>query len=179
MKKYLSLLIAITVFTLNTVTVQAASFGNKEDTDYAEQLWNLMKQARMVGDKAVISVPYKGSFPHGDFLDTLDGHLKVGDHDGRLIIKRNYNGEGTTREMIASNPTRHMKAVTVMYKRERGYDTENLDWFWAKYNTGGELLVNAREIPLAGRIAKGSKAGCIACHKRAPGNDMVYINDKQ
>lgn len=62
-----------------------------------------------------------------------------------------------------------------MFKREKNYDAENLDWFWVKYNPQGKLFKNPKGIPLAGRVAKGvNTAGCIACHEGAPGKDMVF-----
>ena len=31
---------------------------------------------------------------------------------------------------------------------------------------------------LAGRVAKGAPKGCIACHRAAPGGDLVFNNDR-
>ncbi len=162
-----------------SVPLQAAPFGTDEDLVYARQLWDTMEQNRLVGEYATISTPYKGLFPHGDFLDTLDGKLMMDHHDGRLIIKRNYGGEGVTKEMVSNEPLKYLQAVTVMYKRTKGYDPENQDWFWAKYTPSGQVMLNPKGIPLAGRFAKGNQTeGCIACHAKAPGNDMVYNNDR-
>lgn len=161
------------------IPLHAAPFGNKEDLQYAGQLWATMQKHNLVGEKAIISAPYKGVFPHGDYLDTLDANLKMNGHEGRLIIKRNYGGKGVTKEMVADNPLKYLKAVTVMYKREKGYDAENLDWFWVKYDPSGQVLMNPKGIPLAGRVAKGNKSeGCISCHTKAPGKDMVYNNNR-
>ena len=77
MKKQLTKLLAASLLTLPASTLMAAPFGNKVDTDYAMKLWDTMEQSRLVGKMATISFPYKGVFPHGDYLDTLDGKLKV------------------------------------------------------------------------------------------------------
>lgn len=179
MKLFSASVFAFLAFALSCAPLNAAPFGNKEDLEFAKKLWDTMEKNRLIGDKATMSVPYKGVFPHGEILDTLDGSLVVGDHDGRLIIKRNYGGEGISKEMVANNPGKYLQAVTVIYKREKGYDPENLDWFWVKYDPQGKVLNNPKGIPLAGRVAKGNKnEGCIACHAKAPGKDMVYNNDR-
>ncbi len=159
-------------------TSVAAPFGGDDDVAYAGKLWQLMEGSNLVGEYALYSTPYKGAFPHGEYLDTIDAFLPVGEHQGRLLIKRNYGGDGITKAMVANEPEKHLKAVTVMYQREQGYDKENQDWFWVKYSPLGEVLKNPEGMPLAGRVAKGAKQGCIACHTAAPGGDMVFNNDR-
>ena len=63
-----------------------------------------------------------------------------------------------------------------MFKREKGYDPESKNWFWAKYKPDGQLFVNPKGMQLAGRVAKGKPKGCIACHQAAPGGDFVFTN---
>ncbi len=65
-----------------------------------------------------------------------------------------------------------------MFKREKGYDTENKDWFWVKYKPNGSLHMNPKKMKLAGRIARGADKGCIACHKGADGDDMVFHTNR-
>jgi hypothetical protein len=156
----------------------AAPFGGEEDGAYAAKLWQQMAAGNLVGKYALYSTPYKGAFPHGDYLDTIDAYLAVGEHQERLLMQRNYGGKGITKAMVANEPEKYLKAVTVMYKREKGYDKENQDWFWVKYSPDGEVLKNPEGVVLAGRVAKGAKAGCIACHTAAPGGDMVFNNDR-
>ena len=67
-----------------------------------------------------------------------------------------------------------LKAVTVMFKRENGYDADNQNWFWAKYKPNGSLHSNPKKMLLAGRVAKGKPAGCISCHRAAPGGDYLF-----
>lgn len=64
--------------------MHAAAFGKMEDTDFAHKLWKAILQSNLVGPNALFSTPYKGIFPHGEFLDTIDGHITVVGHHGRL-----------------------------------------------------------------------------------------------
>lgn len=165
---------------LGASNATAAAYGNDEDVAYANTLWQMMVQAGLAGEEAILSKPYKGALPHGDFLDTLEASVSIEGHRGRLLITRNYGAEGElTRAMVANNPGRYLKAVSVMFKREAGYDGENRDWFWSKYSPAGEVLKDAQGVRLAGRVAKGVEGrGCIACHRAAPGGDMVYGSDR-
>ncbi len=56
-------------------------------------------------------------------------------------------------------------SLTAMYKREAGYDPEDGDWFWAKYNPDDTVQKNPAGVALAGRVAKGAPHGCIACQR--------------
>jgi hypothetical protein len=62
-------------------------------------------------------------------------------------------------------------------KKIDGYDPENEDWFWVKYAPDGGVAEGEGGIPLAGRVAKGTSQGCIACHANAKGDDYVFAND--
>ena len=94
-----------------------------------------------------------------------------------VIIKRNYGGERVSKQVVANDPGKWLKAVTVMLKRE-GYDAENKDWFWVKYSATGSVLKNPQGVALAGRVGKGGNQGCVACHKAAPGGDLVFNHDR-
>ncbi len=159
-------------------SMDMAPFGGEDSTGYAAELWSAMQAANLAGNRAVVSKPYKGAHPHGAVLDTVEGRLKVGGHTGVIIVKRNYGGDGVSNTAVADNPGAYLEAVTVMYKREAGYDADNSNWFWAKYLPDGSLDKNPAGMQLAGRVAKGKPAGCIACHKGAPGGDMVFNNDR-
>jgi hypothetical protein len=155
----------------------AQPFGSRDDVGYAADLWQNMVQQRLAGNDAVMSTPYQGVHPHGAILDTIDTRISVGGEAGTLIIKRNYGGEGVTKEAVADDPGKWLKAVTVMFQRP-GYDPENLDWFWVKYAPDGSVMQNPKGMALAGRVGKGGTEGCIACHKAAPGGDLVFNNDR-
>ncbi|MCP3867903.1 MAG: cytochrome P460 family protein [Gammaproteobacteria bacterium] len=154
-----------------------AVMAGQEEVSYAGKLWSAMEKNNLVGANAIVSVPYTGVHPHGAILDTLDATTTVEGESGVVLIKRNYGGEGVSKQAVANSPAKWLKAVTVMYKRE-GYDPETKDWFWVKYSPGGEVLKNPKGMPLAGKVGKGANAGCIACHKAAPGGDLVFNNDR-
>jgi hypothetical protein len=154
-----------------------APFGTAEDLRYAQALWQHLRQLRLVGKNAIHGTPYTGTHPHGAILDTLDAVIRVGHDTGPVIIKRNYGGEGASKATVANTPERYLKAVTVMFKRP-GYDPLNRDWFWVKYAADGSVLKNPEGMALVGRVAKGSTKGCIACHRTAPGDDLVFNHDR-
>lgn len=157
----------------------APPMGSKQDVADANKLWAALKRAKLVGSNAKKATPYKGQPPHGAVLELLSGNITVGGHTGLAIVKRNYGGPGVSNQSVGSDRNKYLKAVTVMYKRKAGYDNDNKNWFWAKYTPNGGLHTKAAKgmkIPLAGRVAKGKPAGCIACHKAAPGGDYVFSN---
>ena len=159
------------------VSATAAPFGGSEDVGYAGKLWSAMTQAGLVGDGAIYSVPYQGVHPHGAILDTIDAAVAVDGTSDVVIIKRNYGGDGVSKQAVADNPEKWLEAVTVMYKRA-GYDAEDKDWFWVKYDPKGGVMKNPKGMALAGRVAKGAPKGCIACHTAAPGGDFVFNHDR-
>ncbi|MDA0241313.1 MAG: cytochrome P460 family protein, partial [Proteobacteria bacterium] len=121
--------------------------------------------------------PYEGSEPHGFVLETIDASLVLDGRKGRIVVKRNYGPKDVDVEAVEENRAKHLAAVTVMFKREKGYDLGNLDWFWAKYKKDGSIDTNPKGVMLVGRVAKGTDGGCIACHKAAPGDDLVFAFD--
>ncbi len=101
--------------------------------------------------------------------------------DGRpyhVIIKDNFGGEGATLETVSASPEEFLASVTVMVQREAGYDPANNDWFWVKYGPDGAIDQNPAGMALAGRVAKGTDTGCIACHAGAGGDDYIFTNDE-
>jgi hypothetical protein len=162
---------------LSATLAIAAPFGGSDDVAYSKQLWKVLTESAYVGKHAINGTPYTGQPPHGAILDTIDGEVTVSGNKGAVIVKRNYGGEGVSKETVANNPDEYLKAVTVMFKRS-GYDPENKDWFWAKYKPDGSLHTNPKGMMLAGKVAKGMPQGCIACHQSAAGGDFVFNNDR-
>lgn len=155
----------------------APPMGSKQDVADADKLWAALKRAKLTGSKAREATPYKGQPPHGAVLEMLSGNITVSGHTGLAIVKRNYGGPAVSNQSVARDRNKYLKAVTVMYKREAGYDDENKNWFWAKYTPNGGLHTKdsmGMKISLAGRVAKGKPEGCIACHKAAAGGDYVF-----
>lgn len=161
-----------------TSALAAPPMGNPQDITDAQAVWKALTARGLVGPGHLMSSPYKGQPPHGAVLDTIDSRVTVNGHAGVVIVKRNYGGPGVSKQAVANDPDKYLKAVTVMFKREKGYDAEDRDWFWAKFKPDGSLHTNPKGIKLAGRVAKGMPAGCIACHKGAPGGDFVYNHDR-
>lgn len=155
---------------------QDAPFGNPQDTDDAKALWTALQEARLVGDEAIRVVPFEGNEPHSAIQEVVATTATVNGHTGRLLVKRNHGGkEGLTVQEVYDNPTQYLAAITVMFKREAGYDPENINWFWAKYLPDGALDKNPKGIELAGRVAKGMDQGCIACHTSVGGKDLEIL----
>ncbi|MFA9420871.1 MAG: cytochrome P460 family protein [Gammaproteobacteria bacterium] len=175
MKKMKMICMAALIMAVGTANA-AAPFGGDEDVKYAKNLWTSMVNESYAGKDAIKSRPYTGQHPHGAILDTIEGPINI---DGRLyniIIKRNYGGPGVSRDTVANDPAKYLKAVTVMLKRP-GYDPETNDWFWVKYKADGSIDTNPAGMKLAGKVAKGKPKGCIACHTAAPGGDMMFLHD--
>lgn len=170
---------AIAAFTyINTANSQMAPpFGQPEDTAYAAKLWAAMGEANFTGADAIRSFPYEGTDPHGMLLETFYTKTTIDGHTGDLIIKNNFGPAGVEVSAVQADPAKHLGAVTVMFKRESGYDADNKDWFWAKYLPDGSLDKNPKGMQLAGKVAKGADAGCIACHTGAPGGDYIFTSD--
>jgi len=178
MKPTLTFTAGLTALTIaaSPVISQDAPFGSDADADYAAQLWTVMEEMSLAGDTMIRSYPYEGVAPHGMMLETLYTTATVDGHTGDLVVKRNYGPEGVSVDEVMNDPGKHLGAVTVMFRREAGFDADNADWFWVKYLPDGSLDKNPKGMRLAGKVAKGMDAGCIACHAGA-GDDMLFTTD--
>ncbi|MFQ5772927.1 MAG: cytochrome P460 family protein [Kiloniellaceae bacterium] len=153
-------------------------FGGPDDTSYAARLWQALTDAKFVGPNTIVTYPYEGTPPHGDVLEFIQGRATVDGHTGVVMVKKNYRGKKIDDEDVLADPAKYLKSITVMFRREAGYDPDNHDWFWVKYAPDGSLRTNPKGMKLAGRVAKGAKKGCIACHSMAPGDDYIYTHDR-
>lgn len=155
----------------------AMPFSDPDSVSYSQDLWAALGAASMVGgDGSTNPAPYKGVHPHGAVLTTATSSVAVGGHEGTVIVKKNHGGEGVSIDAVAADSPKYLKAVTVMFQREDGYDADNQNWFWAKYKPDGSLHTNDKGMQLAGRVAKGKPKGCISCHTAAPGGDYIFTN---
>jgi len=161
-----------------TQSVGGPPFSSAADVAYAAVIWDAMNNDYFVGRDSIATYPYEGNQPHGEFLEIVTSYARISGHEGMLIIKKNYLGDGITREDVATSPDEYIDSVTIMFQREAGYDSDNLDWFWAKYAPDGTVMTNPAGMQLAGRVAKGANQGCIACHVAAPGGDFVFSHDR-
>ncbi|MCV6609837.1 MAG: cytochrome P460 family protein [Amphritea sp.] len=153
-------------------------FGDKASVDFAAGIWQQMIDNRLAGDQASVTRPYIGLPPHGQILELIEQTVTVNGRAGELVIKRNYGGNGLTVEDVINNPNRYLDSITVMFRREAGYDQINGNWYYAKFNPDGSLQDNPKGVPLAGRVAKGMATGCIACHRAAGGDDFIFNHDR-
>ena len=147
-------------------------FGGPEDVDYSKQVWNALTDARLVGDRSVNAMPYKGSV-HKTVLITQDSTIRVGGRSGMVIVKKMYQGPEISVQNVIDDPTNNLKVIAVMFKREKGYDSDNQDWFYIKFRPDGIPHKNKKGILMTGRAGK-----CIGCHKSAPGDDYIYSFDR-
>jgi hypothetical protein len=155
-------------------TAGTKPYGSPDDIAYAEDVWEAMTGLRLAGENQLHGRFYPGSEPHGYVLETFDTKMSIQGTERRVLIKRNYGPEGVAPETVAVSPEGHLESVTVMIKRDSGYDTQNLDWFWVKYLPGGAVAKDTMGVSQAGRLHKGSDLGCIACHSAAPGGDYLF-----
>jgi hypothetical protein len=179
MKNFVQLSLTGLLLSVVNVSFSAPPFSGPEDVEFAENLWQALEQNRLVGPNRFQTMPYQTPPPHGHFVEAIDGRISVAGRDDIVIVKKNFGKtKQETRQQIADDPDQFMTSITVMFKREAGYDSDNKNWFWAKYNPDGTLQKNPKGMQLAGRVAKGKDKGCIACHTAAPGADYVYIHDR-
>ena len=171
------ILIALVGFTLPLLAI-AAPFGNESDLADAKKVWAASIDASFVGEKSIVTRPYKGMPPHGLILELMEKNVTIDGHTGALVIKKNYGGNGLSINDVIGDPNKYLKSVTIMFQREDGYDSENMNWFYGKYAPDGSLLKNPKDVELAGRVAKGATTGCISCHKAAPGGDFIFNHDR-
>jgi len=169
-------MVVLMAFSAMNVWSDQQWFGGDEDVSFAADLWKAMQLARVVGEDATKSEPYFGVHPHGAILESSIDTITVNGTESTVVTKRSYRGGDVSIEAVASDRAAFLEDITVMFKREEGYDTANQDWFWVKYNADGSLASTPNGVRLAGRIAKGKPKGCIACHRKAEGDDYLFIN---
>ncbi|MGM0516299.1 MAG: cytochrome P460 family protein [Pseudomonadota bacterium] len=156
-------------------------FGGPMNVEYAKVLWDRLEGNNLVGSDSIRSFPYEGNHPHGQVLDYLETMITVDNHEGVVMVKKNYGGDGDPGALeagVLEEPEKHLDSITVMFQREDGYDPDHDNWYWAKYQPDGQLAKNPKDMSMAGRVAKGANEGCIACHAGAPGGDYVFTHDR-
>ena len=153
-------------------------FGTPADIAYAAEIWAAMQSDDFVGPDSIVTNSYPGNEPHGELLEIITSDALIDGHEGTLIAKKNYTGDSITSLDVANDPDAYLNSVTIMFQRRPGYDSDNDDWFWAKYAPDGTVMSNPMGMALAGRVARGMDTGCIACHVNAPGSDYVFSHDR-
>ena len=152
-------------------TAMGPPFGGPADMGRASSLWSAMS-----GYRSWATYPGKegwqdGKSPHGKYLKYYINSVAASNPgtpgNGAIIVKENYMARASG----------SLGAITVMQKIQ-GYDPEDGDWFWVKFDPKGNVMKNPKGMSLAGRVAKGMPQGCIACHGNAAGNDFLFVNDE-
>ncbi len=174
MRKSIAALTVVGGIAAACTAVAGPPFGGPDDTAFAKSLWQQLVAARFVGPGAIRTYPYEGGHPHGDYLEFIGSKVSVKGREGTVLIKKNYYGDNIDDEDVLAHPEKYLQSITVMFRREAGYDPEDKNWFWVKYAPDGKILTNPKGMKLAGRVAKGKPKGCIACHSQAEGGDFVY-----
>ena len=159
--------------------------GTADDIAYAGQLWSVLEQEHMVGRQARALKPFIGAArPHGWVLEVESGTVNVAGHNGFVVVKKNYEGSHISVEDVERDRAKYLVSISVMFKREAGYDPEDKDWFWAQYQPGGQLVIMRKmgmKVAMAGRVMKGAtpdkNRGCIYCHSSAGGGDYIFYPD--
>ncbi len=169
--------VTVVLIAISSISVRSDQqwFGGPDDVAFAKDLWSAMQRAGLVGKDAKRTQLRVGTHPHGAILESSMETITVNDVTSTLVIKHSYRGNGVTIEQALADPATFLEDITVMFKREEGYDTANQNWFWAKYNADGSLDATPNGVQLGGRVAKGKPKGCIACHSKAFGNDYLFV----
>jgi len=169
--------LAAILATLNYSALSLAEDGDKaagtpEDDAYAAKVWAYMHENGLIGDGRVRSFPFVGSRPHGSIQELIVTEAVIDGQRGRLLIKHNFGAEEslTPKIVYAAGPDEHMEPLAIMFQREKGYDEDNNNWFWAEYNADGSVFVYQGEN-LSGRASL-----CIGCHTALGGADREILN---
>jgi len=143
-------------------------FGGPDDMEKAESLWGRMADYRDWKSPSGLEGFQEGKSPHGKFIRYYLNSTARSNPSapGAIIVKENYMAKMSD----------SLGAITVMEKVP-GYDMDNKDWFWVKFDPKGSVMKNSKKMSLAGRVAKGMSKGCIACHSNAGGDDYLFVND--
>lgn len=157
---------------LTAVGIVKAQAPMQDDAAFAAQVWDMLAEQRLVGENAIGAVPYlREGQAHGATLVTFLSTITLAGAETQVLVKRSYAGEDATRENIIANPGENLSNITVMVKREAGYDPANQDWFWAMYGADG-MVGQMEGMNMAGQVAM-----CSGCHATAPGGDYIFLHD--
>ncbi len=185
------LLITAVMFLLST-TAQAQT--SKKSKPFETQFWNFL-----IGNNYKQWAPgpgqdgdfYTGQSPHGALLKMYINRAAASDVKGlkigSVIVLENYLAD------------RSLKTISVMYRTE-GFNPSANDWYWIEYKPDGSVVEAEEEIDIAAAEAEssataevksssmklvsttkpklmGKASSCIACHRKAEGDDYSFFND--
>jgi len=173
-KRMFAGILAMFLFSCGAMAQGPGALEGDKDVSFAMKFWPVLENAKLVGKNRIHSQPSKAILPVGGIRQIIGTDVKVDGRTARVLVKINYEGEGISVESVYDNPNKYLVGYTVMFKREDGYDDENKNWFWAKYDTKGELNMNSQGAKIAGRAEK----LCIACHTTMGGDDLEVLTQK-
>ncbi|MCF8129027.1 MAG: cytochrome P460 family protein [Deltaproteobacteria bacterium] len=159
-----SMTVAFLLVVLILATMDAWSESHKKPVPRGNAVWTYISETNPYetwdywpGHEGM----YPGKSPHGAFLKLYANKMAIeaarkGEPmpSGAILVKENYGKDKKT-----------LVAITPMYK-VLGYNPENGDWFWAKYEANGTIA------------AEGMVDSCIQCHLSAKQNDYIFTKPK-
>jgi hypothetical protein len=168
---HISAVAALLAAPLSTLAVES---GTAQDNVYAAKVWDYALEHKFIGEGRLQSYPFKGHRPHGSIQEVVATTAEIDGQKGRLIVKHNYGAKDKlTVQDVYANPDMNYEALTIMFQREKGYDPDHNDWFWAEYKANGEIIVYNGEV-LSGRAPL-----CTGCHAALGGPDREILNGKE
>tara|TARA_B100001250_G_scaffold413936_1_gene449852 strand:- start:3692 stop:4165 length:474 start_codon:yes stop_codon:yes gene_type:complete len=130
-----------------------------EDQERANEIWDEMSGYQSWGQISDFSGIQSSNSAHGSYVqvwinEIAESFLSDSTSSGQLP-----NGSLIVKEGYSDSNGSDISKITIMKKIE-GYDSNNNNWFWANYNSGGSL---------AGK--NGKETSCYNCH--ASGQDYL------
>lgn len=147
----------------------ASPFGGKEDVRRAKSLRRTIRGYRNWTSYPGLEGWQPGKSPHDKmlkhYLNSVAARNPANPGDGYLIVKENH---------MARDPNT-LAAVTVI-KKIRGYDPDNADRIWVKFNPKGEVMTHPKGMKLPGHVVKGFASLVTAT---PAGGDSLFVNDER
>jgi len=137
-----------------------ASLGTPEDEAHVHDLWERMQGYESWGQvDGWDGVLFSLDGTHGEYVQIWANGVALDDlenlPEGSIVVKEGYSDEAGE----------ELNAITVMERREPGYDPENGDWFWGRFRADGTPTH-------AGRVGF-----CADCHASDTTGDFSFVND--
>jgi hypothetical protein len=161
--KKLTLCIGIAVLFLSCASGPDDPNATKPDAYNGYQTWKKVNTSTISGDETgVLGSAHEGSAGFREVYVNATGEAVSGGASlpypvGSVIVKESFKNAGGSKGDLSS--------VTIMAKREAGYDPDNGDWEY--------LMLNPRmKVQAQGRLS-----GCISCHLAAD-SDFVFTDNR-
>lgn len=136
--------------------------------EFAASLWQFIHRDKAPYQQwpSSSSPPVEGvDNPHGTsrsfYSDTTSKNWQQPPH-GSILVREDYDSD------------QKLRGVGVMY-RVKGTAPQTNDWYWILYQADGKLAKSPASE--GGKPVVGQVGTCIACHRKAPGQDLVFSNE--